>query len=235
MRSLPSSTPLAVGGLLVVNLVPLVGVLAFGWSLHALLVIYWLESGVIGALNVPKILLASGAGGGSFSATINGRPVDLSGPETRVDGPHFYAENRPIAGFFVLHYGIFWIVHGVFVLFALPAFAGGTLGGFSPLSVLVGVAGMVLSHGASFLFNFVEGAEYRSASPSGQMADPYRRVFVLHFTIIFGAFVVASVGAPVLLVVLLVALKTGADLVAHLWEHRRAAKRRRKNEAETAG
>ena len=42
------------------NLVPLAGVLLWGWNVATILVLYWVENGIIGVLNIPKILLASG-------------------------------------------------------------------------------------------------------------------------------------------------------------------------------
>mgnify|MGYP000359721118 CR=1 FL=1 len=224
----PSSLA-AVAALVAVNLLPLVGVAFFGWSLHALLLVYWLESGVVGALNVPRILLASGQGEAGMTATVNGRPVDLSGPDPAavVDGPRLYPQNLPIAGFFVMHYGIFWVVHGVFVLFGLPMFAGGlgSLGGVDVAAVALGGVAMLASHGGSFVANYLGRAEYRDVSPGAQMGEPYRRVVVLHLTIVFGAFLVSSLGSSLALVALLVVLKTGIDLAAHLREHRRAAER----------
>lgn len=41
------------------NLVPLIGVLAWGWNVATLLVLYWVENGIVGILNVPKMLLAA--------------------------------------------------------------------------------------------------------------------------------------------------------------------------------
>ncbi|AUV80508.1 hypothetical protein C2R22_01585 [Salinigranum rubrum] len=228
MRLLPprESSRLAVVGLVAANAVPLVGVALLGWQLSVVMVIYWLESGVIGALNVPKVLLAAGSEvPENFNATINGRQVDLSGPTEPRDGLHLYPENTPIAGFFVMHYGIFWVVHGVFVftLFAPSPFSNA----FGLSTVLLGLGGMVVSHAGSFLVNFVGNEEYRATSPGLQMKEPYRRVIVLHVTIVLGAFVVTAVGAPVAALLLLVGLKTATDLHAHLKEHRRAAERRR--------
>jgi hypothetical protein len=54
------------------------------------------------------------------------------------------------------------------------------------------------------------------------MSQPYSRVVVLHLTIIGGAFLVASLGTPLALLVLLILLKTAVDLRAHLREHRKA-------------
>ena len=47
--------------LLVANVIPLIGVLFFGWSLLTILVLYWLENGIVGLWNVPKIILAQGS------------------------------------------------------------------------------------------------------------------------------------------------------------------------------
>ena len=47
--------------LLLANLIPLVGVLFFGWSLITILVLYWVENGIVGLWNIPKILMAQGS------------------------------------------------------------------------------------------------------------------------------------------------------------------------------
>lgn len=47
--------------LLVANAIPIVGVLFFGWSLMTILVLYWLENGIIGFWNVPKIVTSQGS------------------------------------------------------------------------------------------------------------------------------------------------------------------------------
>ena len=48
----------AASGLVIADAVPLVGVVAFGWDLHSLLVVYWLESTVIGLETVAKYAVA---------------------------------------------------------------------------------------------------------------------------------------------------------------------------------
>src|SRR4029079_10475578 len=89
------------------NLVPLIGVLAWGWGVSTILVLYWVENGIVGLLNVPKILLAQGDG-----------PAPRAFGASTV-GP---ASKAATAAFFVVHYGVFWVVHGIFV-FTLPLFA----------------------------------------------------------------------------------------------------------------
>jgi hypothetical protein len=52
------------------------------------------------------------------------------------------------------------------------------------------------------------------------MFAPYGRVVMLHLTIIFGAFIVAILGAPIGALLVLVVVKTVFDLSLHLRQHR---------------
>ena len=131
--------------------------------------------------------------------------------------------------FFVVHYGLFWLVHGVFVL-TLPMFAGfgadiglsdlGAGGSADPLGILIVLVGLVISHGLSFSLNYIRRGEYRRATVAGQMFAPYGRLVVLHLTILFGGIAIASTGAPVAAILILVAVKIVMDLGFHLAEHR---------------
>jgi Family of unknown function (DUF6498) len=53
------SSSLTVVFLVAVNLIPLFGVLFLGWGLFAIMVLYWLENGIVGLFDLPKIALAS--------------------------------------------------------------------------------------------------------------------------------------------------------------------------------
>jgi hypothetical protein len=215
--------PLSVAALVAVNLLPLAGVLFWGWSLLDILLVYWLESGIVGLLNVPEILLASGAADGSDGSvelTVNDRRVEFV-PPTPAARPTLHSENVPLAGFFCLHYGVFWVVHGAFVL-TFGLWAPGAFDPVDPSAVALGAASLLVSHTASFVVNFVGAEEYREVTPMEQMFRPYGRVFVLHLTIIFGAILVSAFGAPALALAVLVLLKTALDLGAHVRDHRRA-------------
>lgn len=47
---------LSFGVLICVNLIPILGVIYLGWSVPDIVIIYWIESAVIGLLHVPRIL-----------------------------------------------------------------------------------------------------------------------------------------------------------------------------------
>jgi hypothetical protein len=203
--------PIAALLLVVVNTIPLFGVLFFGWSLFSIMFLYWLENGIIGFFNVFKIAKASGAPRpGDPGFTVGGRPV--SSPNKVV-----------MIVFFIFHYGLFWTVHGifVFVLFGLT-FSSETRGGFEPGGVAIAAVSLFLSHGVSFFVNFLGKDEYLTISPNRQMLEPYPRVVVLHVTILAGGFLAGYLGAPLAALVMLVLLKTAIDLWAHVREHRKA-------------
>jgi hypothetical protein len=208
----------AVVALVTANLVPLAGVLWFGWSVWTILIVYWLENGIVGLFNVLKMAVVAGAG------------------------------KLAVIPFFIVHYGMFWFVHGVFVL-TLPTFTGlgasdglaqpmplfpseGGLGsvnldsrpiGPDGTSIVVAGIGLFLSHGLSYVLNFVRGGEYRRVTATQLMFAPYRRVVTLHLTIILGALAVAAFGATLVPLLILIGIKTAIDLGLHLREHREPA------------
>jgi Family of unknown function (DUF6498) len=214
-----SSSVGAVVALVVANLIPLAGVLFLGWNVWTILLLYWMENGVVGVFNVLKILRAEGheddAGNGP---RVNGRPASAM-------------SKAGLVPFFVIHYGMFWVVHGIFVV-TLPLFGmigdladgqaemPGVLEGVQPLTVGFALIALTISHGVSYWFNFIGRGEFRRATPSGQMFAPYGRLVVLHITIIFGALAISFTGAPEAAVVILVVLKIALDLGLHLAEHR---------------
>jgi Family of unknown function (DUF6498) len=205
--------------LVAVNLIPLVGVAFWGWSLFLILVLYWVESGIVGVLNIFKIAAARGpvsvgSGGSRFRLRLSGMAAGLA--------------RGGIIGFFIFHYGMFWLVHGIFV-FLLPVFASAAspsgssdFGPLSPAGVAVSVVGLAASHTVSFVVNYMGRGEYLRVSPDQQMISVYGRVLVLHVTIILGAAVVGFFGTPYAALVLLVGMKIVVDLFFHLREHRRA-------------
>ena len=188
--------------LVAANLVPLAGVLFFGWSVFATLLLFWVENVIVGAFNVLRMLVAQ--------------------PQVGV----MWAAKLFMIPFFTFHYGMFVTVHGVFVLTLFGGFTGRglpTAATFAQAVQGAGIApaawGLVLSHAVSFGFNYIGAGEYKSALIPALMFRPYGRVMVLHVVILGGGFLVAMFGSPLIPLALLVILKTGLDLFSHLREH----------------
>ena len=199
----------AVVALIVANAIPLIGVLFFGWSVWNILIVYWLENGIVGVFNVLKMATAQGTGLPE-GLTANNRPV---GAETR--------KSRLIP-FFIVHYGLFWVVHGIFVLTLPFLFTGepGSASGVNPATILFAAIVLGISHAASYWWNYLHGGEYRRMSAAQLMFAPYGRLLALHMTIILGAVAIGTTGAQSAAVAILVAIKIAIDLGLHLAEHR---------------
>jgi hypothetical protein len=213
-----SSSVGAVVALVVANLIPLIGAIWFGWNVWTILIIYWLENGIVGAFNVLKMRRAEGpADGSTANWRVNGRPANAIATSSLVP-------------FFVIHYGMFWVGHGIFVLL-LPVFGMGAAqpgGGDMTAGVDIGTivfAALVLaiSHGVSYRLNFLGSGEYRRVSAASQMFAPYGRLLILHVTIIVGAMAISITGAPTVALAILVMLKIALDVGFHLAEHRKVA------------
>jgi hypothetical protein len=192
--------------LVAVNLVPLYGVAALGWSVFDVLLLFWVENVIVGLLNVARMILAS------------------------PDDPLQWGAKLLFVPFFCVHYGMFTAVHGAFVFGMFGHLK--TRGLIEPVQWIdsigaqglwLPVAALAASHLFSFLWNYVGRGEYRVASAASLMGKPYGRVVVLHLTILFGGFGVQALGSPLWALLLLVVLKTGIDLAAHVREHRNAA------------
>jgi len=190
--------------LLVANALPIFGVLFLGWTVFPLVLLYWLENVVVGGYNVAKLLLA--------------QPRE----------PAYWLGKVFLVPFFLAHFGGFTYVHGVLVVALLGP------KGTQPFDILATVPAQVranhlgwavltllVSHGLSFYWNYVKNGEYQRASLNALMTQPYGRVFVLHFTVLFGGWIVMALGSPVLALVLLVILKTAADVHGHTAERRK--------------
>lgn len=187
--------------LVIANCLPLFGVLFLDWDLFSILFLYWLENIVVGLYAILRILRAS------KPAT---NPV--------ISGGRNYFGRVAFALFFLVHYGLFTVVHGtfVFVLFGQgnhPA----------ALWLVISLGGFVVSHGISFAVNYLGHGEYTKTSPDREMSAPYKRVVTMHLTILFGGFLAMAFGAPILALVVLVTLKTGIDLFSHISEHSKTA------------
>jgi hypothetical protein len=136
------------------------------------------------------------------------------------------AEKFLVIPFFIVHYGMFTAIHGLFVIaifagsqedLALSAAYVGRMA--LAAGILPAALALAVSHGYSFAVNYLGSGEFRSATLKTLMFQPYTRVVILHVVIIFGGFLIVSLGAPTAALALLVVLKIGIDATAHLRQH----------------
>ncbi len=206
--------------LIIVNLFPIVGVYFYGWDQGEILLLYWAESAIIGFYTVLKMLAAK--------KSITQSPVPA------IDaGVKIYS-----IVFFLIHFSGFMFGHFVFLsilfkksimvevfgaipkitgnIFILPAYLVQNFFFVFQLAT-VAVVLLFISHGISFVTNYVMKKEYENADSGQLMFAPYKRIILMHVAIIIGA--IANL--PFLALIL---LKTAADLRDHLEERKRFAK-----------
>ena len=168
---------------------------AFGMTLADMMLVYWIQSVVIGASTFVRILKLERFDPGSFR--INNRQIE----ETPQD-------KRSVAFFFLVHYGVF---HGVYFMFI----AADNKGEFAaPGSYLLLALVFALNHGYSLARNMKSDASGRPSIGTLMML-PYARIVPMHLTIIFGA----ELGGGSFAFFLFGLLKTGADVAMHTLEH----------------
>ena len=178
---------------------PIIGVLFFAWELYPIVLLYWLENIVIGALNIIKMLTNAEA-----KAIIQKILMSL---------------------FFSVHYGLFCFVHGRL----LVSLFGKDSESLERVPMMIIDSGLkwallalILSHTFSLISNYVLKSEYKQLSTSDIMFMPYKRIIILHIFIIFGAMVLQLFGVTQTGLIALAIVKILADLMAHKIEHRNA-------------
>ena len=194
----------SVWALIIANIYPFIGVIFLHWQTFPLLLFFWTENLVIGFYTVLKMLTASS---------------DNAKPAVKVF----------MIPFFCMHYGIFTLVHGIFVVAMFgTGFAGSVSMDFGEVwqqvihnGLFWGTLVLVVSHGLSFFQNYIGKNEYRQVALQTLMSQPYGRVVILHVTIIIGGFLSMMLGSPIAALLFLIILKVALDITTHLREHRK--------------
>ncbi len=189
---------ISIGSLVLSNLVPLIGVLFFDWDVSTILILYWSENVIVGFYNVAKMALAKGKA------------------KSRQEYQRFF-----LIGFFIVHFGIFTFGHGAFVF----SFFGTENPSFK--SLLPALLSLFISHGISMVVHFFKNGENSRVSYESLFFQPYKRVVIMHLTIIFGAWAALAFNLPSMVLATLVILKISFDILFHKKEHTRFSKEKK--------
>ena len=143
--------PVSAWVLLAANLIPVAGVLLWGWSVFALLALFWMENVIIGAFFALRMLCAD--------------PRDAA----------LWAAKLFMVPFFCFHYGMFTAIHGVFVfsLFGGKSYSASGLHVLEPaaraaseLGLWLPLGALLASHAFSFLWNYLVARRIPPRLPS---------------------------------------------------------------------
>jgi hypothetical protein len=181
--------------LLLTNLVTIVWAVLQQWNVTDLLWICWGQSVIIGYYNVHRIVDLDRFATGGFP--IKNRPVE-STCETQ----------RCTAVCFALHYGLFHLGYGVFLLTTFRIQPGFPLAG-----VVLCILAFYFNHRFSYHYNRERD---RVPSIGALMFFPYARIIPMNLMLLLGG---RFAGDSTVALVLFLVLKTAADVALHVIEH----------------
>lgn len=189
--------PLFITLLISLNAVPIYGVAQWGWKSFDLIFLYWLENLIIGAFMIVRILTRR------YS-----HPVELAFPVF-------------LAPFFTFHFGMFCYVHGMFVINLFGKGLTGELAGMDIPEIILPLIENrhlfwpVMALFTLQLFDWLRDINQRDFGSDGIKditTAPYRRIIVLHITILGSGFALATLNEPLAGLLILIAFKTGMDI-----------------------
>ncbi len=202
------------------NLIPLGGVFFFSWGVTFIVLLYWIENLIAGFYNILKMAIQ------------------------KTDQASDNLQKLFIMPFFCVHYGGFCAVHGFFLttFFKIGSDASpldnssvwwgpfifiqllisviAKLWASRPPEMIWAVLGLLVSHGVSFVENYILGREYRTITMKELMHKPYQRIIVMHIAIIGGGIFIMKLNSPAPLLIILIILKIFFDLHLHRRSHR---------------
>ena len=194
------SDPLALGALLL-NLIPIYAVLFLGWRAVPLVFLYWLENLVLGVAALARMTATAGR-----------------------DSPAGYGQMVFAGPFFVVHFGMFCLVHGIFLALFARFRSDGADAMVAPTELLdialssgpgmiVFIALIALWQAAVFVIDYIGQKQYKRTTVQREMMAPYGHIVVLHLALILGGGLLMEIGEPMLGVLLLIMLRVVWGLV----------------------
>ena len=173
---------------ILLNALPLLGVLFLDWQSFDIILLYWVENVLIGILAVARFFYLG---------------------LTRSFGLLF------LGLFFTVHYGGFCMGHLVFLV---GLFSDGHLPTQSLSEVpnyllhpvmLVSIVSLLILHAREY---WRQNLDLAQEDPNKAMSAPYKRIVVLHIVLIGSGFLLSATGEPVAGLLLLIVLKTAFDI-----------------------
>lgn len=203
--------------LVLANLMPLIGVTFLGWDIFQIIILYWLETLVIGGFTVAKILNS-------------GKPVvDASAIETVIDPKSgMVGYELKSNGDYVSEFtGKFIVFLGIQLLFIGLIFLPGMRSDHHFSQVITDTKqfipaflALIVSHGYSYFTNYLGKKEFLAYSPKEIILQAFSRIILMDIAVIVGMALAVEFNYDTSIVVLLilVLLKIIFDLTAHIFE-----------------
>jgi hypothetical protein len=174
------------------NLMPVVGVLFFGWDASSIILLYWIENlVVIGFYTLLKITFARAPG----------------------------AKKTLVVSLFCVFYSLVWSFQGCY-MFSYLARKFSETGEW--LNSLTGIAwfifGLFISHGVFFIQSYWIRKEYLYIPPERLALQPIPKIVLFLIILTISSSVVEKTGSTTASFITLIALKTGLELTPNFFK-----------------
>lgn len=201
--------------LIIANAITLVYLLLNKAEVSTAILLFWLETAIIGLMTVIKIIIVA-----ITQETKNKENNKLV---------YYLLPNLFNISFLILHLTGFMIGH----LIVIITLFGKSIFNTNPIQVkeiltfilkyIPIIVILLLSHSFSLIQNFINKQEYKKAKIEKLLFMPYARVTLLHFSLIAFAFIIIAFqkNSNYLIIVLTVIIKTMADLFSHISERKK--------------
>ena len=140
------------------------------------------------------------------------------------EGERVISKVGPII-FFIIHYGFFIAILGfIYIRLAMDlTHLSMPLAEFPLKETLISGLALFTSHGVSYYKNFIGKKEFKRVRASDLFAQPYRRIVVMHSTIVFGVVIsmLLNLEPTVGFAAVFVLLKVAVDVLSHTRERHR--------------
>lgn len=196
--------------LILANLVPLIGVLFLGWDGKGIIVIYIIETIMIGLINALKMLTVY------FINGTKNEPLESSKTQN--------VTGLALVPFFLFHYNFFIFVQSV-LFFAFSSMWEPMGKGPEPFDLISqfslyinqetawALGSLLFANLTYFVNDFILNDKYKTQTMAGLMFAPYKRIFLQQFLVILGGFIFMLTGGISLVMGLFVILKIIADYI----------------------
>lgn len=185
---------------LVDDIIPLFGLIFLGWNPAIILPLYWVENIAVGYYTYKKLMLPDIAESG----------INISSGS----GPKRPAQRTELANFFLMHYGIFTLVHGVFAFTVVPNVVADSAVDASPLlwAVPAALITALIAERIRFIRQIASPESRAKLTQGNVMGSAYVRIIVLHMSILIGAWIILGLGLPQGAAVVLILLKMTVEV-----------------------
>jgi len=208
--------------LVVANLIVAIVVITQKWGFYSVILVYWFEAVIIGLYNLLRMIVVCW-----FGEPL-GRRMGVK------DGLSRLVLSVVVGGFFIMKWGAFALGLG-FLVASAPAFFAEAKDSeqlFSIMNALEAVgegvltAALVLliSHGVSFVLNFLIRGEYKRSNVLILLVKPYARMILVLVVMVLGfiaTYYTNDLTGATGFAVAIVLVKLTVDLVSHAFEHRK--------------